>query len=180
MKSLSTNSNARMTDRRRFILGLGLLAALPIARAQGRGMSLIPAAPPAPTLRLKDADDKIVDLAQYKGRVVLINFWATWCPPCRKEFPSLGRVRKLFKPSDFEVLAVNVGEDPDSVFSFTGITDFPVMFDRDSKAMAAWSVRGLPTTFLVDRQGRLAYRATGGREFDDADIVATIKQLLKP
>jgi thiol-disulfide isomerase/thioredoxin len=143
-------------------------------------MSPLPAVTPALTLRLKDADDKIVDLAQYKGRVVLINFWATWCPPCRKEFPSLGRVRKLFQPSEFEVLAVNVGEDPDTVFSFTGITDFPVMFDRESKAMAAWSVRGLPTTFLVDRQGRLAYRATGGREFDDPDIVATIKQLLKP
>ena len=77
-------------------------------------------------------------------------------------------------------LAVNVGEDPDSVFSFAGNTDFPVLFDRDSKAMAAWSVKGLPTTFLVDRQGRLAYRATGGREFDDPAIVALVRQLLKP
>ena len=179
MKSFSTNWSAPVTDRRRFILSLGLLAALPSVWAQGRGMTLMSAVAPAPTLRLKDTDDKIVDLAQYKGRVVLINFWATWCPPCRKEFPSLGRVRKLFKPMEFEVIAVNVGEDPDSAFSFTGITDFPVVFDRDSKTMGAWSVRGLPTTFLVDRQGRLAYRATGGREFDDADIVATIKQLLK-
>lgn len=169
-----------MTDRRRFLIGLGLLAALPDVLAQGRGLSPVPTVKPAPTLRLNDIDDRIVDLAQYKGRVVLINFWATWCPPCRKEFPSLGRVRKLFKPDEFEVLAVNVGEDPDSVFSFTGITDFPVVFDRDSKAMTAWAARGLPTTFLVDRQGRLAYRATGGREFDDADIVATIRQLLKP
>lgn len=180
MKSFSTNWSVSVTDRRRFLIGLGLLAVLPNVRAQGRGMAPMTAVPPAPTLRLKDADDKIVDLAQYKGRVVLINFWATWCPPCRKEFPSLGRVRKLFKTSEFEVLAVNVGEDPDLVFSFTGNTDFPVMFDRDSKTMVAWSVRGLPTTFLVDRQGRLAYRATGGREFDDSDIVATIQQLLKP
>ena len=182
MKSCSTRSNVSMTDRgldrRRFILGLGLLAALPSVRAQGRSMTLLPAVPPAPTLHLMDADGKSVDLAQYKGRVVLVNFWATWCPPCRKEFPSLGRVRKRFKPSEFEVIAVNVGEDPDTVFSFAGITDFPVLFDRDSKTMAAWSVRGLPTTFLVDRQGRLAYRATGGREFDDADIVALIRSLL--
>lgn len=179
MKSSSTNWSAPVTDRRRFLIGLGLLATVPSVWAQGRGMSPLPAVPPAPTLRLKDADDKMVDLAQFKGRVALINFWATWCPPCRKEFPSLGRVRKLFKRSEFEVLAVNVGEDPDSVFSFTGITDFPVMFDRDSKAMVAWAVRGLPTTFLVDRKGQVAYRATGGREFDDPDIVATIKQLLK-
>jgi thiol-disulfide isomerase/thioredoxin len=182
MKSFSKNWSAPVTDRRRFIAelaGLGLLLTSPLVWGQGRGMTSMSAVLPAPTLRLKDTDEKLVDLAQYKGRVVLINFWATWCPPCRKEFPSLGRVRKLFKPGEFEVLAVNVGEDPDSVFSFTGITDFPVMFDRDSKAMLAWSVRGLPTTFLVDRQGRLAYRATGGREFDDPDIVATIRQLLK-
>ncbi len=133
---------------------------------------------PELTLRIKDADDKFVDLAQFKGRVVLINFWATWCQPCRKEFPSLGRVRKIFKPNQFEVIAVNVGEDPDAVFSFTGSTDFPVVFDRDSKAMGAWSVRGLPTTFLVDRKGRLAYRATGGREFDDPEIINLIKTLL--
>jgi thiol-disulfide isomerase/thioredoxin len=169
-----------VTDRRRFIVGLGLLATLPSVWAQGRGMTAMPAVSPAPTLRLPDTDDKVVDLAQYRGKVVLVNFWATWCPPCRKEFPSLGRVRKLFKPADFEVLAVNVGEDPDAVFSFTGITEFPVLFDRDSKTMASWPVKGLPTTFLIDRQGRLAFRATGGREFDDAEIVATINQLFKP
>jgi thiol-disulfide isomerase/thioredoxin len=140
-------------------------------------MAAVPGNPPAPALRLANADDKPVDLAQYRGRVVLVNFWATWCPPCRKEFPSLGRVRKLFKPAEFEVLAVNIGEDPDTVFSFAGHTEFPVLFDRDSKAMAAWPVRGLPTTFLVDRQGRLAFRATGGREFDDPEIVAAIRQL---
>ena len=122
--------------------------------------------------------DKPVDLAGYRGKVVLVNFWATWCPPCRKEFPSLARVRKRFKSAEFEVLAVNVGEDPDMVFSFTGTTEFPVLFDRDSKAMGAWPVKGLPTTFLVDRQGRLALKAVGGREFDDSEIVAIIKQLL--
>jgi thiol-disulfide isomerase/thioredoxin len=170
-----------MIDRRRFILGFGLLAALPAVRAQGRGMTPLAArdaVPPAPTLRLKDADDRWVDLARLKGRVVLVNFWATWCPPCRKEFPSLDRVRKLFKPDEFEVLAVNVGEDPETVFSFAGNTPFPVLFDRDSKTMAAWPVRGLPTTFLVDRQGRLAFRAIGGREFDDPEIVALIRSLL--
>jgi thiol-disulfide isomerase/thioredoxin len=170
-----------MTERRHFLAnaaGLALLALAPPLRAQGRGIAATPAVLPAPTLRLPDSDDKLVDLTQYRGKVVLVNFWASWCPPCRKEFPSLGRVRKLFKPNQFEVLAVNVGEDPETAFSFTGNTDFPVLFDRNAKAMAAWSVRGLPTTFLVDRQGRLAFAATGGREFDDPEIVATIKSLL--
>lgn len=179
MKSFSTDSAVLRIDRRRFIAGLALMAAWPLTRAQGRGMSALPANQQAPNLRLSNDDAKVIDLAQYRGKVVLVNFWASWCPPCRKEFPSLGRVRKLFKPAEFEVLAVNVGEDPESAFSFAGITDFPMLFDRDSKVMDAWGVRGLPTTFLVDRKGQLAYRAAGGREFDDPDIVSAIRQLLK-
>jgi thiol-disulfide isomerase/thioredoxin len=178
MNSTSTISAAPMTDRRRFLMVLAGLAVAPQLNAQGTGMTPISAVPPAPTLRLPNDDGKLVDLAQYQGKVVLVNFWATWCPPCRKEFPSLSRVRKLFKPAQFEVVAVNVGEDPDNVFSFTGNIEFPVLFDRDSKTMAAWSVRGLPTTFLVNKQGQLAYRATGGREFDDPAIVSLIKGLL--
>jgi len=142
-------------------------------------MSPVGAVPPAPTLRLPDMDGKSVDLASYRGKVVLVNFWATWCPPCRTEFPSLGRVRKLLNPAEFEVIAVNVGENPETVFSFAGTPDFPVLFDRDSQAMARWSVKGMPTTFVVDRQGRLALRAVGGREFDDAAIVEQLRELLK-
>lgn len=181
MKSFSTNSFVHVTERRRFLIsgtGLALFSFVPSLRAQGKGMTAMSGVPPAPTLRLADADDKPVDLAAYRGKVVLINFWATWCPPCRKEFPSLGRVKKLFKPTDFEVLGVNVGEDPETVFSFAGNAEFPVLFDRDSKAMAAWPVKGLPTTFLVDRQGRLVLKAVGGREFDDPEIVTLIEQLL--
>jgi len=181
MKSFSTGFPVHKTERRRFFsasAGLALLGLAPTLLAQGRGMTALPTATPAPPLRLPDADDKPVDLSDYRGKVVLVNFWATWCPPCRKEFPSLGRVRKLFKPVEFEVLAVNIGEDPDMVFSFTGITEFPVLFDRSSKIMATWRVNGLPTTLLVDRQGRLTWKAVGGREFDDPSIVATIKQVL--
>ena len=112
-----------------------------------------------------------------KGKPLIVEFWATWCPPCRKEFPSLGRVRSLFSPSDFEVIAVNVGEEAETVFSFAGSPEFPVLFDKNSQTMATWPVKGLPTTFLVDRQGRLALKAIGGREFDDPLIVNLIKGL---
>jgi thiol-disulfide isomerase/thioredoxin len=190
MKSLSKISPAPLTDRRGFIsrsleisLGLAMLAVSPALRAQGRGMTAMPlvagksAVSPAPTLRLADGEGGLIDLHAYRGKVVLVNFWATWCPPCRKEFPSLGRVRALFPRDAFEVLAVNVGEDPETVFSFA-IPEFPMLFDRDSKAMAAWPVKGIPTSFLIDREGRIAYRAVGGREFDAPDIVALIRQLL--
>lgn len=183
MKLFSTTSPAAATERREFLAaaaGLALLAVLPVARAQGRGMSPVTGVPPAPTLALPNMDGKPVDLARYRGKVVLVNFWATWCPPCRKEFPSLGRVRKLLKPTEFEVLAVNVGEDPETVFSFAGTTDFPVLFDRDSQAMLRWSIKGMPTTLVVDRQGRLVLRAVGGREFDDPAIVGQLRELLKP
>ena len=178
MTSSSISSTAPMIDRRRFLMTLAALAVAPHLQAQGAGMSPIPAFPSAPTLRLEDLDGQVVDLASYRGRVVLVNFWATWCPPCRAEFPSLGRVRHLFSPSDFEVIAVNVGEEAETVFSFAGSPEFPVLFDTNSQTMATWPVKGLPTTFLVDRQGRLALKAIGGREFDDPLIVNLIKGLL--
>ena len=135
------------------------------------------AAQPAKTVFL---DEVIGRDATGKAKVVWISFFASWCHSCRKEFPSLGRVRKLFKPTEFEVIAVNVGEDPETVFSFAGAPDFPVLFDRDSQAMARWPVKGLPTTLVVDRQGRLALRAVGGREFDDPAIVEQLRELLMP
>jgi thiol-disulfide isomerase/thioredoxin len=183
MKSLSTNLPARPTERRRVLAALaalGGLAAWPrLALAQGRGMTVVAGSPPAPPLRLPDADGKPVDLAAYRGKVVLVNFWATWCPPCRQELPSLSRLKKKLGGEAFEILSVNIGEDVDTVFDFAGNPNYPMLFDLDSKAMAAWPVKGVPTTLLVDRQGRLAYRAVGGREFDDAEVVALIRQLLK-
>lgn len=185
MKSSLSNSTARATDRRRFLAKLTALAGAALTvwsapgRAQGRGMAGVAGALPAPLLRLPDADGKAVDLAAYRGKVVLINFWATWCPPCRQELPSLSRLKKHFSTEAFEIFAVNIGEDPETVFDFIGNPDLPVLFDRDSKAMARWSVKVVPTSLLVDRQGRIAFRAVGGREFDDADIVALVSHLLK-
>jgi hypothetical protein len=88
-------------------------------------------------------------------------------------------VQKLFKPAELAVLAVNVGEDAETIFSFTGATDVALLLDRDSAAMRRWPVKGLPTTFIVDRQGRLALRAVGGRDFDNAAIVAQLRALLR-
>jgi len=174
---------ALQTERRRVLAALGglaLVAAWPrLARAQGRGMTVVAGTPPAPPLRLPDAAGKPVDLAAYRGKVVLVNFWATWCPPCRQELPSLSRLKRKLSGEAFEILSVNIGEDVDTVFDFAGNPAYPMLFDHDSTAMASWPVKGVPTTLLVDRQGRLAYRAVGGREFDGDEIVALINQLLK-
>jgi len=138
---------------------------------------------PAPALKLKDLHGRTLDLAQFKGKVVLINFWATWCPPCRREMPSMERLSQAFKGKPFVVLAVDVGEDPDTIESFNSQLDtvptFPILLDTRSHAMQSWKVAGLPTTFLVDKQGRIIASAIGGREFDHPEIVKTVGVLLR-
>ena len=138
---------------------------------------------PAPAMKLKDLDGRTVDLAQFKGKVVLINFWATWCPPCRREMPSMERLSQVFKGQPLVVLAVDVGEDPDTIETFTSQLDttltFPILLDTRSHSMRAWKVAGLPTTFLVDKQGRIVASAVGGREFDHPEIVKTVRALVR-
>jgi thiol-disulfide isomerase/thioredoxin len=137
---------------------------------------------PAPALRLQDLDGQMTDLAHLKGRVVLINYWATWCPPCRREMPSMERLSQALKGEAFSVLAVDVGEDADTIDAFTSQLDtelsFPILLDSRSRAMQAWQVAGLPTTFLVDKQGRIVASAIGGREFDHPEMIRAIRQLL--
>lgn len=138
--------------------------------------------PLAPDFILEDLDNKKHRLSDLRGKVVLVNFWATWCPPCRREMPSIERLSQNLKGTDFEILAVNVAENIDTVFSFTGTLEpaptFPIVLDTDSSVVKAWPVMGLPTTFILDKQGRIAYRAVGGREFDDQAILAQIQALI--
>jgi len=137
---------------------------------------------PAPPLKLKDLDGRTHDLARLRGRVVLINFWATWCPPCRREMPSMERLSQALEGEAFVALAVNVGEDAGTIGAFTSQLDteptFPILLDTRSLTLQAWKVAGLPTTFLVDSQGRIIASAIGGREFDHPEIVKAIRELL--
>ena len=136
----------------------------------------------APSLRLPDMDDEVVDIRDLRGKVVVVNFWATWCPPCRREMPSLERLHQAAGDKGVVVLAVNVAEDFDTVFPFFGTIDpsptFPVLFDTDSSSLTEWRVKGLPTTFVVGPDGRLAYKAVGGREFNHPDLVRQLLDLL--
>lgn len=141
------------------------------------------AAKPAPALKLTDLEGRLHDLAQMRGKVVLVNFWATWCPPCRREMPSMERLRQALADEPFVVLAVDVGENADTIETFVSQLDtepgFPILLDTTSRAMQAWKVAGLPTTFLVDRRGRVVASAIGGREFDHPELVQAIRDLLR-
>jgi thiol-disulfide isomerase/thioredoxin len=138
--------------------------------------------PPAPDFTLKDLDGKTQRLSDYRGKVVLVNFWATWCPPCRREMPSMERLYQKLKNEPFMVLAPDQYENFDLVFTFTGQLDpaptFPIMLDPESRSAKAWGVKGLPSSFIVDKQGRIAYRAIGGREFDHPEIEKIIRALI--
>lgn len=143
----------------------------------------VPAKPLAPMLKLRDIDGKQIDLARLRGQVVLVNFWATWCPPCQREMPSLERLWQVMnKQKGFKIIAVNIAEDSDTIFSFFGLLEpsptFPILFDKDGSVLRAWPVKGLPTTFLIDKKGRIAYRAVGGREFDSAASRAIIEKVI--
>ncbi|MEB8433131.1 TlpA disulfide reductase family protein [Cocleimonas sp. KMM 6892] len=135
----------------------------------------------APALKLQDMDEETTDLKDLKGKTVVVNFWATWCPPCRKEMASLGRLHQSTKDKNVEVLAVDIGEDDDAVFAFMAELDptpeFTVLFNEDGSLMKSWKVRGLPTTFIINPKGEIAYFAIGGRNFDDPEIIKAITDL---
>jgi peroxiredoxin len=137
---------------------------------------------PAPDFTLEDIDGKKFSLKEYRGKVVLLNFWATWCPPCRREMPSMERLNREFRGKDFVVLALNQMEDTDQVFTYTAELDvsptFTILFDKNSDVSRAYGVLGLPTTYLIDKKGNIRFRAIGGREFDHPEVKKQILQLM--
>jgi thiol-disulfide isomerase/thioredoxin len=137
----------------------------------------------APDFVIEDMDGEPHSLQDYRGKVVLINFWATWCPPCRREMPSLESLYQKFRDQPFAVLAVNQWESPDHVFSYMGdlsvFPTFPILFDRKSEVSEAFGVKGLPTSVVIDKQGRVVLRAIGGRDFAHPEIERTIRELVE-
>jgi len=135
--------------------------------------------PQAPEFKMMDMDDVVHKLSDYKGKPIIINFWATWCPPCRAELPSMNRAWKKVKDDGIEMLAVNVGEDEDTIFAFSGEypIDFTVLLDENGKEIRNWPIKGLPTTFVVDPKGRIIYQAVGGREWDDDALLDMVRKL---
>lgn len=135
----------------------------------------------APELRLENMDAEVIDIKDYKGKVVIVNFWATWCPPCRREMSSLEHLYQATSKKGVEVIAVNIGEDPDAVFPFMGNLDaypnFQIVFDTEALLMESWKVQGLPTTFIVDKKGNVILKAVGGREFNHPTIIQKILEL---
>ena len=135
-----------------------------------------------PPIELLRPDGSPLSLGDLRGKVVLVNFWATWCEPCIAEMPSLQALRQRLGPKDFEVLAVNYQEGPARIQSFvakTGVT-LPIVRDTDGAVARAWNVRVFPSSFLVDRSGRIRYVLVGDADWTGPDLLSTIGALLGP
>ena len=162
------------------MLLLSLWLAAPAQAATWKAFSGEAGQAPA-AMVLADIDGREVDLASLRGEVVLVNFWATWCEPCRKEMPSLQRLQQNLGGKGFRVVAVNIGEGAPRIRQFLERTpvSFTMLRDADSEVMKAWRVRMLPASFLVDRKGMLRYQIVGEADYEDPAQQAPILELLK-
>lgn len=114
-------------------------------------------------------------------KVILLNFWATWCPPCKKEMPSIERLKTLMKNEPFMIAAISVGESRETVSSFiqnNGYT-FPVFLDPDNTLGRAFASQGIPTTYVVDRSGMVVAGIVGSRDYDEPELVEILKELAR-
>ncbi len=136
--------------------------------------------PVPPPLRLPDLAGRNHDLDAYRGQVVLVNFWATWCPPCVREIPSLGRLQHRFADRGFTVLGVDVGDAPEKVEAFLAQhpAGFPVLLDADGDTVGPWHIHAFPTNFLLDAEGRIRFAYLGALEWDAPAVVSTVAGLL--
>jgi thiol-disulfide isomerase/thioredoxin len=167
------------------ILLLRAFAALTLIALAGAGAiamagELKPAAGNAAPFVLRDLSGREHRLADYRGKVVVLNFWATWCEPCRKEMPSLDRLAIRLEGKPFAVLAVDFGEDVPRVSDFASRMplSFPLLLDRDGAVTRNWKVYTLPHTFVIDAAQRLRYAAMGALDWDAPATVAVIERRL--
>jgi len=133
-----------------------------------------------PAFQLKTLQGESVDSKALSGRVLILNFWATWCGPCKEEMPSLERLRRQFSPEHLQILAVTTDIRPREIESFWKQLNlhFEVVLDDQEALSQALLVRNLPTTILVDTHGQIRGRVMGPREWDDQDAIAFVKSLI--
>lgn len=130
---------------------------------------------------LPDLNNQRHSLSDYKGNVVLVNFWASWCLPCVREMPELTQLKQRINRQSFEIITINVGERKNRVKHFAQRMNFelPVLLDVSSKVFNEWKVKIMPTSFLIDTNGIVRYRALGNPGWDDEQTLSIIENLIK-
>ena len=160
---------------------LFILAALACAAAAGAAELKAWTGGATPPLVLQDLHGRTHRLADYRGKVVLVNFWATWCEPCRDEMPSIERLRQSLAGQPFEVLAVNIGEPLGRIERFLERMPlgFPMLLDRDTGVAKAWKARVVPASYLVGPDGRIRYVHYGELDWSSEPVRKRVAELLE-
>ena len=165
------------------VLGIALVLAQPVSAADAPQKFALHAAPkPVPEIQFQDSEGKALTLQDFRGKVVLLNIWATWCLPCRREMPTLDRLQAKLGGPDFEVLPLSIDRDGfeaiTKFYSDVGVKHLAIYLDGSAQAASTLGAVGLPTTLLIDRDGRELGRLVGPAEWDSPDMIAFIRSYL--
>ncbi len=137
----------------------------------------------APAFEGKTPHGKEIKLSDYLGKVVLIDFWASWCPPCREEMPELIKFYKAHKDTKFELIAVNIDNDSKNMQRFLDKLfpkpDFPIIVDNNQQIPSLFNIEAMPTTIFIDKKGKIRFRHDGFKETYVNDFNKELTQLLK-
>ena len=146
----------------------------------GRGAVAAPAATAAPAVEWHGADGAVVRMADTKGKVVLVDFWASWCPPCKESFPALDVIQRDYRARGVQVIAVNVDERQKDADAFLAAHPHQllVVFDPHGESPKAFKVRGMPSSFVIDRRGEIRYTHQGYSQGIDAAYRRELDALL--
>ncbi|HEY6482469.1 MAG TPA: TlpA disulfide reductase family protein [Steroidobacteraceae bacterium] len=162
-----------MKKRIALMIATALLATLPAAAADVKG--------PAPQFTLTARGGSKLSLAQYKGQVVMLNFWASWCGPCRQEMPLLEDIYRKYSKLGFTLIGVNVEPDSNAANQWLKQTpvSFPVVYDTDSQVSKLYDVAGMPSTVIIDRKGNLRVLHRGYKPGDENGYLDSIRALVR-
>ncbi|HEY2560123.1 MAG TPA: TlpA disulfide reductase family protein [Caldimonas sp.] len=172
---MNTRSPARLSS------SLRTIACAAIVVVAGTASSAIAPATPAPDFTLHAMSGQNLRLKEQRGRVVMVNFWATWCAPCRQEMPQLNRLYEKYRTSGFMLLGVNVDDDPSKaaeVAAKLGVT-FPVLLDADKTVSKLYDLSTMPSTVIIDRDGKVRYVHRGYLAGYEDNYEKQIRELLK-
>jgi thiol-disulfide isomerase/thioredoxin len=165
----------RIPPTRRVVVAIALL----IGCAALTGATSAPA--PAPEFTLPTRAGGQLSLDALKGQVVMINFWASWCGPCRQEFPLLEQMQQKYEPLGFTILGVNVEQDSADAERWLADTNvsFPILFDRESRVSSLYEVHAMPSTVFIDRSGQVRYLHQGYKPGDENEYLDLIRTLVR-
>jgi len=179
LRQSPANRHQRRIATRFLCLFVGLV--LVSVKTQAAELEEYPDVAATPPLALEDLGGNSHTLADYRGKVVLVNFWASWCSPCLLEMPGIQRLKEAMVDTPFAILAVNSKESKSVIWRFRNLlqVNFTLLMDTDGAVAKDWDVQIYPTSYLIDVQGRVRYTAYGEVPWEDDDVRATLRELLE-